>query len=330
MNFTELLFEDIFKPIDFEETALEVFRFQAVNNIVYKDYLHHLNIDFKSIKSIDEIPHLPISFFKTHQVKTGSFIEEKLFLSSGTTNSNRSKHLIKDLRLYKESFYQGFKYFYGNIKDLEFHTILPSYHENPNSSLIYMTDNLIERSHNNSSHFISVDEFIGAFKNLGNSNGYQKILIGVTYALLDLATYKVNLKDWIVMETGGMKGKRKETTRSEVHKILINSLNIKKVHSEYGMTELLSQAYSKGEGIFTCPPWMRISTRPINNPFANTVYGATGVIKIIDLANVYSCSFIETEDIGKVYNNHSFEILGRLDKSQARGCNLMYDDQQFL
>ena len=306
---------------NFEEKALELFHYQAENNLIYRKYLDVLGIYHLDIKSIEKIPFLPISFFKTHKIIARDKKEEIKFLSSGTGNMQRSIHYVVDVSIYIKSFIASFKYFYGYIEDYCIQALLPSYLENGNSSLIYMINEFIKISKNKLSGFVSEKELIDNSKLLKTS---KVILIGVSYALLDLAeNQKLNLSNYVVMETGGMKGRKKEITRLELHSIFKNSFNIKKVHSEYGMTELLSQAYSQGNGIFKTPPWMKVSTRPISEPFSIQQNNKSGIIKIIDLANIYSCAFIETADLGKINVDNSFEILGRIDFEDIRGCNLM-------
>jgi len=311
--------------IQFENKCLEVFHFQAQNVEIYQKYLQYLNIKSESIKSIDKIPFLPISLFKTEKIIAKNCQHEIVFTSSGTTGAETSKHFVKDLSLYEESFNTGFDFFYGKPQDYCILALLPSYLEREGSSLIYMTEKLIEKSNNPNSGFYltNLDELV---EKLTQQEAQQKqsLLIGVSFALLDLVEkYTLNLKHTIVMETGGMKGKRKELTRSELHEILTKGLGVETIHSEYGMTELLSQAYSTGQGIFKTPHWMKILIRDVYDPFTYLESGKTGGINVIDLANINSCSFIETQDLGKQLPNNSFEILGRFDTSSIRGCNLL-------
>ncbi len=311
--------------IQFENKCLEVFHFQAKNVEIYQKYLQYLNIKSESIKSIDKIPFLPISLFKTEKIIAKNCQHEIVFTSSGTTGAETSKHFVKDLSLYEESFNTGFDFFYGKPQDYCILALLPSYLEREGSSLIYMTEKLIEKSNNPNSGFYltNLDELV---EKLTQQEAQQKqsLLIGVSFALLDLVEkYTLNLKHTIVMETGGMKGKRKELTRSELHEILTKGLGVETIHSEYGMTELLSQAYSTGQGIFKTPHWMKILIRDVYDPFTYLESGKTGGINVIDLANINSCSFIETQDLGKQLPNNSFEILGRFDTSSIRGCNLL-------
>jgi phenylacetate-coenzyme A ligase PaaK-like adenylate-forming protein len=309
----------------FEKIALKVFRFQHENNTVYRDFCNFLNIEKGTVKSLKQIPFLPIQFFKSHDVLSSSDAIQETFTSSGTTGMITSKHLITDVRLYEESYRNAFSEFYGNIEDYAVLALLPSYLERNGSSLIYMVKDLIELSNNENSGFYlnNYDELIAKLIAL-DSSGQNVILIGVTYALLDLIEQQnFQLKNTIIMETGGMKGKRKEIIREELHEILCNGFGVSSIHSEYGMTELLSQAYSLGDGIFECPNWMSVQIRDTEDALSYIENGKTGGINVIDLANINSCSFIATQDLGKKYDNNSFEVLGRFDNSDIRGCNLM-------
>ncbi len=318
---TKQIFE-ILSQKQFDELALELFHFQYKNNKIYKKYCDLLKIDPKKVNKIEKIPFLPISFFKTHQVYCGDEKSDIVFTSSGTSGMVTSKHLIKNVNLYDLSFLNGFSKFYGNIKDYIIIGLLPSYLERDGSSLIYMVKHLIELSGHQDSGF-----FLNEFKQIEDiikcNKGTKKILlIGVSYALLDFAEQnQPDLSGCIVMETGGMKGKRKEIPKTKLHQILKKGFNVNQIHSEYGMTELLSQAYATNDGKFKTPPWMKVFTRETNDPFSIT-HQKTGGLNIIDLANVYSCAFIATQDLGKVYPNH-FEVLGRFDNSDIRGCNLL-------
>lgn len=329
--------DDIFNinsSAQFEELALDVFRFQAFKNVIYKQYLNGLSIDPDKVKKIEEIPFLPIEFFKTHVVKTDFGEKEVIvFSSSGTTGSIQSKHYVKDISVYEKNYLKGFESAYGNIKDYCILALLPSYLERDGSSLIYMVEDLIKKTKHTASGFYlnNYDELISKI-NLLEARGQKTILIGVTYALLDLSDQfplykggKGDLTNVTVMETGGMKGKRKEMIREELHTALCKGFGVNKIHSEYGMTELLSQAYSKGDGIFNCPHWMKILIRDTNDPFSILPANKTGGINVIDLANINSCSFIATQDLGKIHSDDSFEVLGRFDNSDIRGCNLLVE-----
>ncbi|ESU29724.1 hypothetical protein FLJC2902T_01980 [Flavobacterium limnosediminis JC2902] len=310
---------------EFEKITLKVFRYQYDNNLVYQKFCDLLKKNKTNVKSIAEIPFLPIQFFKTHDVVSSTEPIQITFTSSGTTGMTTSRHLVTDLNFYEESFRLGFSQFYGNIEDYVVLALLPSYLEREGSSLIYMAKDLIECSNQPDSGFYlhNYSELTEKLIALDES-GQNVILIGVTYALLDLIEKQnFQLKNTIIMETGGMKGKRKEIIREELHDILCNGFGVSKIHSEYGMTELLSQAYSLGDGVFECPPWMEILIRDTEDALSYVAEGKTGGINVIDLANLNSCSFIATQDLGKKYPNHSFEVLGRFDNSDIRGCNLM-------
>lgn len=316
---------DIFAADDnFEAKALGIFRFQAYENEIYSAYIKHLGVEVESVQSLEEIPFLPIEFFKTQRVVCDNLSIEKVFKSSGT-GGDRSIHYIVDTSLYEASFILNFEREFGSLDEICILGLLPSYQDNPDSSLLYMMNELIERTHANGSQYLAAkDPKLLVKLKKANQSKLKTVLVGVSFALLDLVeSQELDLSNLIVIETGGMKGRRKEITRDELHTTLKNKLKLKQVYSEYGMCELLSQAYSKGDGIFTSPPWMRVLTRPLEEPFSKMVEGSNGVVKIIDLANIYSCSFIETSDLGKVYSDGSFEILGRVDHAQLRGCNLM-------
>lgn len=309
----------------FDKMALKVFRFQYENNLVYREFCDFLKTDVQKVKTIQQIPFLPIQFFKSHSVVSNSKPIQTIFTSSGTTGMVMSKHLVTDVSIYEESYRKGFSQFYGNIEDYVVLALLPSYLEREGSSLIHMVDDLIQLSNHPESGFYlhNYDELIEKIIQLDQS-GQNVILIGVTYALLDLIEkHSFQLENTIIMETGGMKGKRKEMIREELHQQLCNGFGVKSIHSEYGMTELLSQAYSLGDGIFECPSWMQISIRDTEDALSYVREGKTGGINVIDLANINSCSFIATQDLGKKYSNGSFEVLGRFDHSDIRGCNLM-------
>ncbi|WP_372766392.1 acyl transferase [Lutibacter sp.] len=310
---------------EFKKMALEIFQFQAKNNVVYKEFISHLHIDIHSIKKIEEIPFLPIQFFKSHPVLSSNEVAQCLFLSSGTTGNEQSKHFVTDLTVYEESFTKCFEHFYGPIEEFTVLALLPSYLEREGSSLIYMVNDFMQKSKKEKSGFYlnNLEELAQNLVELDNKN--QKILlIGVSFALLDLVEkHKFKLKNTIVMETGGMKGRRKELIREELHQMLREGFGVSNIHSEYGMTELLSQAYSKGKGIFEYPPWMKILTRDTEDALTILPEGKSGGINVIDLANINSCSFIATQDLGKTYAKGTFEVLGRFDNSDIRGCNLM-------
>ena len=309
----------------FDKIALKIFRFQYENNGVYREFCDFLKTDVQKVKTIQQIPFLPIQFFKSHSVVSNSNPIQTIFTSSGTTGMVTSKHLVTDVSIYEESYRKGFSQFYGNIEDYVVLALLPSYLEREGSSLIHMVDDLIQLSNHPESGFYlhNYDELIEKIIQLDQS-GQNVILIGVTYALLDvIEKQSFQLENTIIMETGGMKGKRKEMIREELHQQLCNGFGVKSIHSEYGMTELLSQAYSLGDGIFECPSWMQISIRDTEDALSYVREGKTGGINVIDLANINSCSFIATQDLGKKYSNGSFEVLGRFDHSDIRGCNLM-------
>ena len=309
---------------NFDRIAFEVFKFQYKNNTVYKSYCDLLKKTPSNDENISRIPFLPISFFKSHSVICTKKYE-KVFYSSGTTNDNLSKHYVSDINIYEKSFLKNFIDNYGDPKEYVILGLLPNYMENENSSLIYMVNNLIELSKSNESGFFlgQYDFIIEKMKSLYRENK-KVILFGVSYALLDLTENRnLNLKNTIIIETGGMKGRRREMIKKELHETLKKRTGLKKIHSEYGMTEMLSQAYSKRDGIFSCPNWMRVFIRDINDP--NFLYSnnRSGGINIIDLANINSCSFIATEDMGSLHKNGNFEIMGRIDHSDTRGCNLL-------
>ena len=313
---------------EFNSLAIEIFKFQAEKNPVYKEYINHLGIDPYHIDDILKIPFLPIRFFKTHKVFIGDGTPAITFTSSGTTGSITSSHMLAETSLYEESFLSGFRHFYGDPKDYYILALLPSYLERKGSSLIFMVSRLIKETQSSESGFFlnNFEELNSKFFILNKRNDRKIMIWGVSYALLDLAEkYAPDLSGAIVVETGGMKGRRKEIIREELHQILCENFSLKKVHSEYGMTELLSQAYSKESGIYYTPPWMKILIRDIYDPFHYMQNNRTGGVNVIDLANLYSCSFIETEDLGSQTNDKGFKILGRFDTSDIRGCNLMVD-----
>ena len=309
----------------FEKIALKVFRFQYENNMVYQEFCDLLKTNPQQVKSLHQIPFLPIQFFKSHNVVSNGEPIQTTFTSSGTTGAITSRHLVTDISLYEESYRKGFSQFYGNIEDYVILALLPSYLEREGSSLIHMVDDLIQLTNNSNSGFYlnNHEELIQKLIEL-DQEGQNVILIGVTYALLDLIEKRTfQLQHTIIMETGGMKGKRKEMIRKELHEQLCSGFGVPAIHSEYGMTELLSQAYSLGNGIFECPSWMKIHIRDTEDALTYISDGKTGGINVIDLANINSCSFIATQDLGKKYSTNSFEVLGRFDNSDIRGCNLM-------
>ena len=312
----------------FEEVALEIFRFQFEHNSLYRDYCKSLGRYPDQINHIDQIPFLPIGFFKTHSVQTTQFDQELYFESSGTTGTINSKHYIKDVDIYDASFLTAFKRFYGDPGKFCIIALLPSYLERKHSSLIRMVEKLIQLSgHKDSGFYLYEHQPLQKVLLDLEKAETLTLLIGVTYALLDFAeNFGFPLAHTLIMETGGMKGRREEITREEVHQMLKDKFHLSSIHSEYGMTELLSQAYSKGDGIFQCPPWMKIVTREMDDPFSLITPGQSrqqGLINIIDLANIYSCSFIATEDIGMVNADGSFEVNGRMDHADIRGCSLL-------
>jgi len=316
---------EISNDSSFNDIALKIFNYQAGNNPVYKEYLFHLGTNISSVNKLEEIPFLPIEFFKTHKVITGTSEIENTFFSSGTTGMTRSNHFITDISIYERSFLKAFKNVYGDLSDYCILALLPTYLENESSSLVYMANSFIKNSEHPDSGFYlnNLDQLAAKLESLEKYNT-KILLIGVSYALLDLAeNYKLDLSNTIIMETGGMKGQRKELTKKELHEYLSTKFGVKSIHSEYGMTELLSQAYSSGQGKFKTPPWMKILIRDTYDPFSYLQKGRSGGINVIDLANINSCSFIETKDLGKINQDDSFEVLGRFDYSDIRGCNLL-------
>lgn len=311
-------------PAVFREACLQTFRFQYKENPVYQEWCRLTATDPATIKTLDAIPALPISFFKSREVVTTSFTPQTVFESSGTTQSLTSRHLVKEVAIYRQSFLKAFAQFYGEVTDWCILGLLPSYLERQHSSLVMMVDELIRLSgHPASGFYLDEHERLSATLQELEAQSQKTLLIGVTFGLLDFAAaYPQQLKHTVVMETGGMKGRRKELTRAEVHRLLMDGLGVGSVHSEYGMTELLSQAYSTGEGRFTCPPWMKVLVRDEEDPFV-VLESGRGILQVIDLANTYSCSFIATEDVGRVYEDGSFEVWGRLDNSDIRGCSLL-------
>lgn len=323
---------------EFEDLALELFKYQAQFNRVYRAYVDSLQIEPRKVRDLRGIPFLPIGFFKTHRVVTGDFAPRVIFESSGTTQTFNSRHFIRDSALYERSFRTAFEHFYGPVKDYVILGLLPSYLERGNSSLVYMAEALIRLSGRKESGFYLYE--YEKLKNLLEElelSGQKTLLLGVTFALLDFSEkHSMNLCHTVVMETGGMKGRREELTREEVHDLLKKRLGAERIHSEYGMTELLSQAYSAADGLFRCPAWMKILIRDEDDPLStflpersgypadkNSTAPVSGIINVIDLANIHSCAFVATEDIGELYADGSFNVLGRMDNSALRGCSLM-------
>jgi len=324
MSFKKKIF-DIKSHSEFQKLALTVFKYQFENNRVYRSFCDLLYKHPSDVTNIQQIPFLPIQFFKSHTVIANSDTIDITFSSSGTTGAVTSKHHISDVVLYQKSYLNGFTHFYGKIEDYTILALLPSYLERQDSSLIYMIDDLIKRSkHSESGFFLDNHQKLAEKLKFLDKNGQKVLLIGVSFALLDLIEKQsFNLKNTIIMETGGMKGRRKELIRNELHNMLSKGFDVSTIHSEYGMTELLSQAYSSGNGIFRTPPWMQVLVRDTEDPLTILPHQKTGGINIVDLANINSCSFIATQDLGKTYADGAFEILGRFDNSDIRGCNLL-------
>ena len=313
------------RPNDLESVALELFQYQYQENSLYQAYVNALKISPATIRSLSKIPFLPIQFFKSHKVVCGEFEPELIFESSGTTQTINSRHLVKDAAIYTRSFMTTFEQMYGPVNDYVILGLLPSYLERQHSSLVQMVQEMVVLSNQPESGFY-LYEHEDLYRKLQNLEARKQktLLIGVTFGLLDFAEkYKLALNHTIVMETGGMKGRREEWTRQEVHEYLTERFGVGVIHSEYGMTELLSQAYSKGNGLFETPSWMKVLLRDENDPFQLSDKAGAGVINVIDLANIYSCAFIATDDIGKIHPDGRFEVLGRLDNSALRGCSLM-------
>jgi hypothetical protein len=313
---------------DFQNIAIEIFDYQCNNNYVYRNFIEYLGKKKNFVKSLNYLPFLPVEFFRNHKIVSGDFPVEKIFESSRTTGVTPSCHFVNDLNLYEESISKSFRLFYGDPQDYIIAALLPSYTEREGSSIVFMAENLINNSRRTESGFYKENtvKLIKMIKRSKEKN-HKILLLGVSFALLDLAEKHLpDLSGVIVMETGGMKGRRKELTRSELHSVLKEKFNVSSIHSEYGMTELLSQAYSKKDGIYYCPPWMKIVIRDPQDPLS--LYnepGITGGINIIDLANINSCSFIATNDLGRLHKDGGFEVLGRFDNSDIRGCNLLVD-----
>ena len=316
---------DIRTEREFLTQALRIFKFQYTNNHVYRTFCTHLNVHPDAVESLHQIPFLPIEFFKSKRVLSSNNTPEILFSSSGTTGTETSKHFVTELELYQQSYLKAFRKFYGNVEDYCILALLPSYLERTGSSLIYMVADLIAKSNHPKSGFF-LNEYEKLYKLLKElqRKGNKTLVIGVSFALLEFTEqYQLSLENTVIMETGGMKGRRKELIREELHQLLTKGFGVGEIHSEYGMTELLSQAYSKGNGVFHCPSWMKVLIRDTEDPFTYHKQGKTGGINVIDLANINSCSFIATQDLGKVNETGSFEVIGRFDNSDIRGCNLM-------
>ncbi len=330
MDFLNSSRSEIFQlsPRDFEQKALELFRFQSENNQIYHQYVRALGIDASQIQSLEEIPFLPIEFFKQHKIISHSFVEEQIFESSGTTQNVPSRHYVQSLDFYRQVCRHIFTQFYGSPEQYHILALLPSYLERNNSSLVTMVADLIQWSDSPHAGFFMHDlaALSQQLRMLKESSDRQILLIGVTFALLDLAEqFPQSLTSAIIMETGGMKGRRQEMIREEVHQILKDAFQVENIHSEYGMTELLSQAYSQGQGIFRCPPWMRVFLRDLRDPLCIDNQLTSGALNIIDLANLDSCAFIATQDIASQIDPYHFRVLGRSDHSEIRGCNLLYE-----
>lgn len=312
---------------NFEALAIDVFRHQFFHNPVFREFSEAINRNPFNVTTLDQIPFLPVDFFQQHRVVAFDSSEERVFTSSGTTGSIPSKHFVFDTGIYEGSLLRGFKRFYGEPSDYCILALLPGYLERSGSSLVYMVDYLIGLSNHPHSGFYLHDlsALAGKLHHL-HEKGQRILLIGVSFALLDLAEqFPVQIPNAIIMETGGMKGRRKELVREELHQTLMGAFGVESIHSEYGMTELFSQAYSKGQGLFECPPWMKVLIRDTNDPLSILPHGRSGGINIIDLANIHTCSFLSTQDLGKTHPNGQFEVLGRFDNSDIRGCNLMVD-----
>ena len=308
----------------FEQVALELFRLHANKNETYRAFIGHLGVDAKNVKRLKDIPFLPISMFKRHQIGVFNAPPEAVFLSSGTTGMERSQHMVADLSVYDQSLFQCFNQFFGKPENHCILALLPSYLERSNSSLVYMTQKLMKKSgHSDNGFYLDRLTSLSKVLKKNSKKGVKTLLIGVTFALLELAEkHPQELKNCTILETGGMKGRRREMPREEVHELLTSAFRLEKIASEYGMTELLSQAYSLGNGIFRTPPWMRVYAREATDPLTVNERGK-GALNVIDLANMYSCPFIATQDLTHIHQDHSFEVLGRMDDAEVRGCNLM-------
>ena len=305
---------------EFDSAALDVFRFQAEHCAVYAEYLKLIGVEPTSVTRIEDIPMLPIELFKSHDIYSASTPPQAVFTSSATTGMSVSRHMVADLSIYERDFTEGFRLFYGDIKQWSIYGLLPNYLERSGSSLVYMVDSLIRQAGSGGFYLHNYDKLLADMA----ADNRPKILIGVTYALLDLAEqYAPKLSNTVVMETGGMKGRRKEMAKEGLHAVLCSAFGVDRIESEYGMAELMSQGYSTGGGLFASPPWMRVIVRDINDPFTHLEVGRRGAIDIIDLGNLYSCSFIATQDVGVAYADNSFRIEGRVTDADIRGCNLL-------
>lgn len=327
MNFTafkhQLFHSD--QVMHFNESAVALFHYQYLNNEVYRQFVDALGVIPQQVYHESQIPFLPVQFFKSHRVVTGDFQPEAIFESSGTTSSVNSKHYVADLNLYEKSFSTGMELFYGKMSQYAVFALLPSYLERKNSSLVYMVEKLLLHSNRQLGGFyLNELDLLHQHISEASSKGLKIMLIGVTFALLDmLEKHNFHIPDAVIIETGGMKGRRREMIRTELHDTLCKGFGVSSIHSEYGMTELLSQAWSKGEGRFFTPPWMKVFIADANDPLTLMPNGSTGGINIIDLANIHSCAFIATQDLGRTFEDGSFEVQGRFDYSDIRGCSLL-------
>ncbi len=313
---------------EFEKIALQIFKIQSRDCAPYAQYIAQLEIDPDDVTSIDSIPFLPVTLFKSREIICGERVYEKIFTSSATSGVIPAKHYVKDLSLYRESFFKGFNLFHGEPREYTILALLPSYLEREGSSLVYMAAKLIEASGKKESGFYlyNYSELYQTLLDL-KVKGERSLLLGVSFALLDfIKSFKINFPSLTVVETGGMKGRGVEISREELHSLLKNGFGVERIGSEYGMAELLSQAWSTGEGVFKSPPWMQIQIRDLNNPFTRVEDGVTGGINVIDLANIHSCSFIETEDLGIKEAENTFRVLGRITNSEIRGCNILLEN----
>ncbi len=307
---------------DFDKAALEVFRFQAEACKPYREYIDFIGVDPAEVEHVDRIPFLPIELFKSHRIYCGPHPPQQVFTSSGTTGQSSSRHYVAELAVYEEAFTRSFELFYGPIQETAVFALLPNYLEREGSSLVYMVDAWIRKGGGG----FYLHDHKTLLQDMVAHRG-PKILLGVSYALWDLAEEQPGpLSGVIIMETGGMKGYREELPREEFHRLLCNAFGVSTVHSEYGMAELMSQAYSSGKGIFHTPPWMRVIVRDLHDPFERLESGATGGVNVIDLANLYSCSFLQTQDLGTLYADGTFRIQGRISGSEIRGCNLLVQE----